>query len=64
MKPTKKTKMENETKKPMYHIAFYPEPASEILHCINVEAINMVFALEIFYRKFPAIEPLYIHHKK
>lgn len=56
--------MKKETLKSMYHIAFYPEPASEILHCINIEAENMISALKIFYNKFPAIEPLYIHHKK
>ena len=48
----------------MYHIAFYPEPASEILHCINIEAVNMMTAIKKFYMKFPDIEPLYIHHKK
>jgi hypothetical protein len=48
----------------MYHIAFYPEPESEILHCINIEANNMQVALNKFYAKFPDIEPLYIHHKK
>ena len=54
----------NKTKISMYHIAFYPAPESDILHCINIEAINMGVALVMIQKKFPAIEPLYIHHKK
>ena len=48
----------------IYHIAFYPDNDVEILHCINIEAVNMMVALKKFYMKFPTIEPLYCHHKK
>jgi hypothetical protein len=48
----------------IYHLAFYPVKDGEILHCINIEAVNMMVALKKFYMKFPNIEPLYCHHKK
>lgn len=47
----------------IYHVAFYPEPDANILHCINIEAVNMMVATKKFYMKFPNIEPLYVMYK-
>ena len=55
---------ENVEKLMMYHIVFYPDPESNVAHCINIEATNMMVAVKKFYMKFPKIEPLYCHHKK
>jgi hypothetical protein len=55
---------DKEEKLMIYHIVFYPDPESNIAHCINIEATNMVYAIRKFYLKFPNIEPLYCHHKK
>jgi len=48
----------------MYHIVFYPDPTSKVAHCVNLEAVNMLDAIQKFYQKFPNLEPLYVHHKK
>jgi len=50
-------------KEQMYHIVFYPDVNTRLVHCLNIEAKSMIFALEIFYRKFPEIEPLYIYNQ-
>lgn len=63
MKPNKDHFLEIK-KDMMYHIVFYPDATSNIVHCINIEAKDMIDALRKFYKKFPNIEPLYCHHKK
>lgn len=47
----------------LYHVVFYPNSETMYLNSYNIEAKDMQSALNIHYKNYPGIEPLYCVNK-